>query len=870
MRIVNIIFDDLIQLKNDLVANQVINENKEKYFVQVFMGITDKIIAKTIVDFFNQELECEVLLTQSGKENITDSGILLSKILISISCFKHSDIKSTYCSSSLDAPEVAQKIKTIVSPKTKLLVLFIACGSFYNKNVLEALKKAIPDVIVCGGRSHPYANLIGLVGDKNGIYSEGLVCASIDSDVLYVQNNFIFGWESIGLSMTITKSEGNIVREIDHKKALDVYKKYFGDQILKSLVETNYILPLVYYEDNIPLARVVIDILEDETLVFNDAIPQGTKVRFAFGLLENIQKETIRARKMIPSNVQGIYFYSCVSRVLFLGETNLSTLFTSFKNIPSTGFFTYGEIYCSKHKNMFLGLTNTFVSLVEEEPAFLDEATYDATDINFSSGSLTINAISKLMQTINQEVLQFANKFEAYQQLVDETMFHILTDDKLNIIYTNKNITEISLYTQEELIGKNCLEFLDAQMRDYIQQDILPILYEKREWIGKIRQLKKDGTHYYVKLAIKAILNEAGEVTNYIIGELDDTADELERIALENNSNFLQHSNKEKQYLLQQYDYIIDSNQSLFRLDLNRNFTYINGIFLEITGLSAKDIIGKNLYNFIPEEDKWQFEKIQVELNEKGKYQGILEYTRPDGKKAYIRSACYLIKDLSENPIEIMAIGVDITQLIESIKEIETIQRDVIYAMGTICEGKSRETGNHIIRVAEYSALLAKLFGCTKEEQDLLKTASPMHDIGKVGISDTILNKPGKLTPEEFEIMKTHTTIGQEIFKNSNRLILRTAGEIAGTHHEWWDGSGYPNQLSGEEIPLFGRITAIADVFDALSNDRCYKKAWPLPDVLEHIKSLRGRQFQPELVDLFLANIDQFLEISKRYQDAIV
>ncbi|WP_104697262.1 MULTISPECIES: HD domain-containing phosphohydrolase [unclassified Helicobacter] len=869
MRIVNIIFDDFTQLKNELEVNQVINGSKEKYFVQIFMGITDEAVAKAIVDFFNKELECEVLLTQSGKENIANTGVIFSKVLINISCFKHSSVKSTYCSSSLEEYEVSQKIKTIVSPKTKLLILFIACGSFYNKNILDAIKKDIPNVIVCGGRSHPYANLVGLVGDKDGIYTEGLVCASIDSDVLYVQNNFIFGWESIGLSMTITKSNGNIVQEIDHKKALDVYKKYFGDSILKSLVATNYILPLVHYEGNIPLARVVIDILEDDSLVFNDAIPQGAKVKFAFGLLENIQKETLEVRKLIPSNTQGIYFYSCVSRVMFLGEENLSTLFNTFKDIPSAGFFTYGEVYCSKEKNMFLGLTNTFVSLVEEEPTFLGDIPYNATKVEFGSKSLTVNAISRLMQTINQDVLQLANKFEAYQQLVDETMFHILTDDKLNIIYTNKNISDISLYTQEELIGRNCLDLLDPQMQEYLQKDVLPILYEKKEWVGKVRQLKKDKTPYYVKLVIKAILNEAGKVTNYIIGELDDTADELERIALENDSNLLKHSNEERQYLLQQYDDIIDNNQSLFRLDLNRNFTYVNDIFLEITGLHAEEIIGKNLYNFIPESDKWQFEKIQHELIQQGKYQGILEYTRPDNKKAYIRSACYFIKNLNEEPIEIMAVGVDITKLIESIKEIETIQRDVIYAMGTICEGKSRETGNHIIRVAEYSALLAKLYGCSKEEQELLKTASPMHDIGKVGISDTILNKPGKLTPEEFEIMKTHTTIGQEIFKNSSRLILKTAGEIAGTHHEWWDGSGYPNKLSGEEIPLFGRITAIADVFDALSNDRCYKKAWPLPDVLQHIKSLRGKQFQPELVDLFLDNIDQFLKISREYQDKI-
>lgn len=867
MRIVNIVFNDFKQLKRELEHNKISNQIKENYFIQVFMGVVDKEKAKELVDFFNKELDCEVLLTQSSEENISNTKILSSKILISISCFEHSSVKSVYCSSQLSTNEVSRQIQKITSSKTKLLVLFIAFGSFNNDDLLSAIKKEVPNAIICGGRSYFCENFIGLVGDKNGIYMEGLVCASIDSDLLHVQNNFIFGWEKIGLSMTITKSQNNIVEEINHQKALDIYKKYLGDNIFKNFAASSYTLPLVHYKDGIPLARVAYEILEDGRLVFNDTLPEGTKVNFAFGLLENIHKETLEVRAKIPSNTQGIYFYSCIARVTFLGKDNLSDLLYSFNDIPSAGFFTAGEAYCSKNRGMFLGLTNTFISLVEDKPIFSKQTSKNPKEIVLDPMTTTITTMSHLMRATNSEILQLVNKFETYWQLVDGTMLHILTDANLNILYTNKKMSEKSLYTQEELLGRNCLEFLDEEQKNQIINEVLPILYEKKEWVGKIRQTKKDQSLYYVKLAIKAILNEKGEVAQYVIGELDDTEDELELIALRNDTNLLKKSVAEKRYLLEQYNNIINKNQSLFRLDLNKNFTYANEIFLEITGLKLKNILGKNIYDFIQEDEKWQFENVQKELMQKGSYHGILEYTRPDGRKVYVKSAGYFIKDLNEVPIEITAVGFDITQIIENVKEIETIQKDVIYAMGTICEGKSRETGNHIIRVAEYSALLAKLYGCSKEEQELLRIASPMHDIGKIGIADSILNKPGKLTPEEFEIMKTHTTIGQDIFKNSDRLILRTAGDIAGTHHEWWNGNGYPNQLSGEDIPLFGRITTIADVFDALSNDRCYKKAWPLHDVLEHIKSLKGKQFQPELVDLFLDNIDQFLEISKKYQD---
>jgi response regulator RpfG family c-di-GMP phosphodiesterase len=187
--------------------------------------------------------------------------------------------------------------------------------------------------------------------------------------------------------------------------------------------------------------------------------------------------------------------------------------------------------------------------------------------------------------------------------------------------------------------------------------------------------------------------------------------------------------------------------------------------------------------------------------------------------------------------------------------------------MGAIGETRSKETGLHVKRVAEYSYLLGKFWGLSEEDASLLKQASPMHDIGKVGIADDILNKPAKLTFEEFEIMKTHAEIGYEMLKHSKRPILKASSMVAISHHEKWDGSGYPKGLKGERIPIFGRITAIADVFDALGHDRCYKKAWPLENILELFRNEKGKHFDPSLVDLFFENLDEFLEIRDSMQD---
>ncbi len=215
----------------------------------------------------------------------------------------------------------------------------------------------------------------------------------------------------------------------------------------------------------------------------------------------------------------------------------------------------------------------------------------------------------------------------------------------------------------------------------------------------------------------------------------------------------------------------------------------------------------------------------------------------------------------------IVAYGFNVTELLDANEEIINTQKELLYRMGEIGETRSKETGNHVKRVAEYSLLLATLAGLNSEQRHLIKMASPMHDIGKVAIPDSILLKPGKLDPDEWVIMKTHASIGHELLKNSDRPILKAAAIVAGEHHEKWDGSGYPNGTSGENIHIFGRITALADVYDALASDRVYKKAWPLNDVIQLIKDERGKHFDPKLVDLFVANLDKFNKIRLAYVD---
>jgi response regulator RpfG family c-di-GMP phosphodiesterase len=205
--------------------------------------------------------------------------------------------------------------------------------------------------------------------------------------------------------------------------------------------------------------------------------------------------------------------------------------------------------------------------------------------------------------------------------------------------------------------------------------------------------------------------------------------------------------------------------------------------------------------------------------------------------------------------------------LTELNREIEATQREIILAMGYIGEARSKETANHVRRVAELAYMLACRAGLPQVECDWIREAAPMHDIGKVGIPDSILHKPGPLTEQEFDQMKLHAFWGHAVFKNPERPMLKAASIIAYHHHERWDGTGYPQGLSGEDIHVYGRIVAVADVLDALACRRCYKAPWPEERVYVYFRDNSGSQFDPNLVRILLENFDDAIAVIKKFAD---
>jgi len=323
----------------------------------------------------------------------------------------------------------------------------------------------------------------------------------------------------------------------------------------------------------------------------------------------------------------------------------------------------------------------------------------------------------------------------------------------------------------------------------------------------------------------------------------------------------------------QSYEYTLteSNNNAIIAIDHTRKILTYNRKAEEIFGYTKAEMLEKDNLNLIMPEGYFQkHNKASLEFFKTKVSRGILNNThelfgkRKNGETFPIRIS-FGVNDT--NDIVIANIS-DITheqdaknEQLRLIHEIENTQTEIISTLGNSVESRDLRTKLHVDRVSLYSEKLALLSGMNAQETLKLKLASPLHDIGKITISDNILNKPAALSNEEFAIMKKHARAGYDILKHSKRELLKLASVIAYQHHEKWDGSGYPQGLQGEEIDIVGRITAIADVFDALSTKRVYKEAWPDEKVKAVMKEGMGTSFDPRLLTIFLEHFEDFLEI---------
>ncbi|MCP4969871.1 MAG: PAS domain S-box protein [Arcobacter sp.] len=488
---------------------------------------------------------------------------------------------------------------------------------------------------------------------------------------------------------------------------------------------------------------------------------------------------------------------------------------------------------------------------------------YVSEELTFKTGMLIDYEEKKSLLKNSQNLLK------QYKNTYNVSSIISKTDPNGIIIYANENFVKTSGFARSEIIGKSHNIVRHEDMSKSTFKDMWDtIKIKKQPWFGKIKNRKKDGGYYWINVVINPILDVKGNPIEFMSIQSDITKIDESKEHFKNKYDTTSNKFDKIMSLSKTYEKAVDKSNIIIRYNSSKIITYVNNLFCNISGYTKKELIGQSYLILIDSEKvSKSFTKILKSLNKNNIWKGTIKNIFKDGTINYSISTIIAIKDDKGKLYEYMEIRQDITEVLNLHKELEDTQREIIYKMGEIGERRSKETGHHVKRVAEYSKLLALKAGFSYKDAELIKLASPMHDIGKVGIEDSILNKPGRLTDDEFDTMKKHTTIGYEMLRNSTRPALKASSIIAHEHHEKYNGTGYPNQKKGDAIHIYGRITAICDVFDALGSDRPYKKAWSLVNIIEFFNKEKGEHFDPNLTELFLNNINEFIDIKNKFNN---
>jgi len=456
-----------------------------------------------------------------------------------------------------------------------------------------------------------------------------------------------------------------------------------------------------------------------------------------------------------------------------------------------------------------------------------------------------------------------------YKNAIDRSAIVSKTDKKGIITFVNDKFCAISGYTKEELIGKphNLIRHPDMQKEAF--EELWRTIKSGQAWEGLVKNLRKDGSTYWVHAVVSPIVDLNGDIVEYMSIRTDITSTQEEKEYIKNELGIKTADFDEARHLTKEYEIAMDATLAVVRTDTNNIITYANNTICKLSGYTKAELIGMNCKKLRHQHhiDNKDCDNLKHALVQKKTVKMRFHNLSKNKEVYYVDTTVIPITDIHGNIHEYLHLMCNVTELVELHNEMEDTQREIIYKMSEVGESRSQETGNHVKRVAEYSKLLALKAGLSLEEAEMVLIASPMHDIGKVGIPDGILTKPGKLDAYEWEIMRSHSAMGYEVLKSSQRPILKAAATIAYQHHEKYNGSGYPFGISGEDIHIYARIVAIADVFDALGSNRVYKKAWELEKIIEMFKEEKGKHFDPKLIELFLNHIEDFLAIRDKFKD---
>lgn len=497
---------------------------------------------------------------------------------------------------------------------------------------------------------------------------------------------------------------------------------------------------------------------------------------------------------------------------------------------------------------------------------------FNDTDYLFKSIELGINHyltkpidLSKLfhqMEAIAEQIelkkktLWQNRLLEQYKSMIDSASIVCKFNIHGLITFVNQNFVESTGYSTEEALENTMAILWKEPDADQTFTECMNAVDKLESWRGMIEGKDKDDNLLMIDTYLLPLENIEGDVDEFMLMALDVT--ELYRyrefLEIELDSRHLQL--KETMYYLNQYREALNQTTAICVIDLEGNIEESNSAFRHILSYSAKELCLRK-YSTLFFGKNEPVESVILKLDDLQMYK-TQNYLNTGNHQIKILQTAYMpLRDLENNIEKIICIHYDVTELVNLNDEIVKTQYDILMSLGNAAEKKSKETGEHVKRVATYSKFLAEKYGLDTDQATLIYMAAPMHDIGKIAIPEHILHKPGSLEKDEMVIMQTHTIAGYEILNHSERPLMHLAAIIALQHHERFDGTGYPNSLVGDQIDIAARIVAIADVFDSLSNARVYKPAWEQEKVIAYFSEQSGKHFDPILVDLLLTNIDE-------------
>ncbi len=476
-----------------------------------------------------------------------------------------------------------------------------------------------------------------------------------------------------------------------------------------------------------------------------------------------------------------------------------------------------------------------------------------------------LNKLCFITEQLNleREIAESQKLLEQYKLLVDEKAIVAKINIKGRIVYVNKHFCDLSGYSEAELLGQHYLFSFDSDGQQAALDDLKNTVLEKKKWQGMLKKKTKAGSVYVVDVTVVAIVNSVNEIDEFVALMVDMTEiyEKFERLSI----NLKQDLNHQKHYL-QEYERALEIGTSLCVIDTDGNIVSANKNFSTTLNYSPEELVGQSLCNLIQDCNDFK-DRVLKKVKNQGFSSRIIKIIGKDGQHHTLSTVIVGIHNEQGDIHSLISLSQDISDSISLNEQIIESQKELIYVLGEVVDNRSQEAGLHIKRVAVISEFLALKYGLSEEHSAMIKIASPLHDIGKVGIPDEILNKPGKLSDAEFRIMKGHANMGFQLLNRLDKPLIKMAATIAHEHHERYNGQGYPAGLVGDHIAIEARIVSIVDVFDALSSRRIYKEPWTDQDILDYLNANKAMEFDHELVDLFMENIDEIIQIRNRLRD---